>query len=262
MHVCVSRLVLLLSVLLSTFFVTAPARGDDSVTKTLIGNARSDAITVYWTALGCAGSVDGRVGVCHSVRLEPGQSASYTWLWGQTVKQVSASCMAWGLANEAKSARWFDSSCKVSDARPTTAASRYLILNKVNGQCLDPHGYDAASGTNVGLYRCDGGIDQVFLLVPNEYGTFKNGKSGVCLDVAGYDGASNADVGLYTCESQDDQQWTITSNFNGESVWTTIRNKKKDLCLEAEGDAKSGARVRITACDNSDRQKWILTPHP
>lgn len=255
MYIRVSRLVPLIGVFLTPFFTPSPARADDSVVTSLIGNARSDTITVYWGAMECTGVVDGRGKVCSSARIGPGQTASYTWLGGQTSKSVTASCQSVGASAMAEN--WYDDTCTRQDSRPA-ATSRYLIINKVNGLCLDPHGFDATSGTGVGLYRCDGGLDQVFRLASGAYGSFKNDKSGVCLDVAGYDGASNANVGLYTCETQDDQKW----GFYGQSTWSDIKNKKQSLCLEAEGDAKSGARVRLFACDSSDRQKWNLAQVP
>lgn len=145
----------------------------------------------------------------------------------------------------------------------------YLLVNKASGLCLDPAGYAGGSGANVGMYRCDGGLDQVLQMTKRtngDYGRLLTAKGNACLDVSGYDGAAGANVGLYTCEDQDDQAWNIAeadgkrwrSAETGAAGWVQVKNLKQGTCLASEGNAESGANVRVEVCvAGKATQAWV-----
>lgn len=143
-----------------------------------------------------------------------------------------------------------------SQTATVSSTPQYLLVNMVQGLCLDPAGYDGQSGQKVGLYRCDGGLDQAFSV--DTSGKLLNAKSGLCLDVKGYDGAAGVTIKLYACDGYADQTWTIQV-IGG---WTNVVNKAKGLCLTAQGDAKSLDGTVLAACDGTMHQAWSLVLYP
>ncbi|MFI5731773.1 family 16 glycosylhydrolase [Kribbella sp. NPDC051587] len=114
------------------------------------------------------------------------------------------------------------------------------------GKCLDVAGANAADGTTVQLYDCNGTAAQTWSR-PGD-GTIR--ALGKCLDVANAGTADGTRVQIATCNGNTAQQWTA--------------NAAKDLvnrgkCLDVTGNNSANATpTQIWTCGGGANQKWTL----
>ncbi|MFF1822062.1 family 16 glycosylhydrolase [Kribbella sp. NPDC058245] len=114
------------------------------------------------------------------------------------------------------------------------------------GKCLDVAGANAADGTAVQLYDCNGTAAQTWSR-PGD-GTIR--ALGKCLDVANAGTADGTKVQIATCNGNTAQQWTA--------------NAAKDLvnrgkCLDVTGNNSANATpTQIWTCSGGANQKWTL----
>lgn len=124
----------------------------------------------------------------------------------------------------------------------------FMIRNKQSGLCLDIASKDGSG--EVGVYACDGGVDQHFYIrnrgEVKATGKLQNQKSGQCLDVEGSYGIGN--VLAYKCEDRADQVFTLYEN--GELV-----NKASNQCVDISGYEGTG-NVGIYPCEAISDQQW------
>lgn len=163
----------------------------------------------------------------------------------------------------------------------TTPNRSLILVHRATGKCLDPSMFDGAANRPLGLYECDGGLDQVFRYT-RPAGELVNGASGNCLDVSGintYKTVGNT-VALYACDDGTDQKWSFTQQFHLDQDlqsslplpstvldaprWTAIRSGHKDTtdgaCL---GVNSSQTAVQLVTCDPNDQyQLWAPVPLP
>lgn len=245
-----------------------PAAADDSVKTTKVWNNTGSTITVYWVAAGCAGTGGGGkvMFVCKTTTLAHGESASYTWAWGQTTKQVTASCAATdelGLYKswDADSEYTFVSRCSLSAGAPPAAAPPpaapppapiyFKLINKADGLCLDVDGNDGAKDRTIGLWRCEDQLDQTFYL-DGKY--IRNAKSKLVIDVVGPGNAGDKLI-LWDADGVADQHWTLGDNWQ----WRALKNGKNGLCLEAT----RSAQAQLATCNaSSAKQMFMVVEYP
>ena len=173
----------------------------------------------------------------------------------------------------------------------------FMIKNQKSGLCLDISGSDGSGA--VGIYDCDGGIDQHFYLRNRgeivDSGKLQNQKSGECLDVSGYDGLGN--VQSWKCEDRADQVFTLYENgelvneasgqcvdivsYDGhgnigmyscqamkdqqwkQDLWSgdyfSLVSKKSDHCLDVSGYDGKG-EIHTYRCEDLPDQRWKFIP--
>lgn len=103
--------------------------------------------------------------------------------------------------------------CTGEDNQLWELTDKMTLLHYPDKLCLDPAGYDASKGVNVGLYSCDQGSepggDQTWNIdsVDDSKFRFINQKSNLCLDVASITGDAGANVLIGDCKNTLNQQW-------------------------------------------------------
>ncbi|MEV0383287.1 lectin [Nonomuraea sp. NPDC050643] len=129
---------------------------------------------------------------------------------------------------------------------PPTGGSGGQITG-YGGKCVDVAGANAANGTAVQLYDCNGTTAQSWAW--NGDGSVR--ALGKCMDVAGGSTANGAQVQLYDCNGSGAQQWTYNSG-TGQIV-----NPQANKCLDATGvSSANGTRLQIWDCSGGANQRW------
>jgi beta-glucanase (GH16 family) len=116
------------------------------------------------------------------------------------------------------------------------------------GKCLDVAGANAADGTTVQLYGCNGTNAQQWTR-PGD-GTIR--ALGKCLDVANAGVADGTRVQLATCNGNAAQQWTYTSGHD-------LVNPQANKCLDVTGNNSADSTpTQIWTCSGGANQKWTV----
>ncbi|MGI5243774.1 glycoside hydrolase family protein [Dactylosporangium sp. CA-139066] len=121
-------------------------------------------------------------------------------------------------------------------------------ITGIAGKCVDVAGANAANGTAVQLYTCNGTAAQRWSVGAADGSVRALGK---CLDVTGGSAADGAKVQLYDCNGTGAQRWTAGG---GQLV-----NAGSGKCLDASGNSSAdGTRLQIWACHGGANQRWTL----
>lgn len=119
---------------------------------------------------------------------------------------------------------------------------------KALGKCMDVAGANAADGTPVQLYDCNGSTAQKWSR-PGD-GTIR--ALGKCLDIAGGGTADGTKLQIANCSGNPAQQWTYTGARD-------LVNPQSNKCLDVpSANAANGNRLQIWTCNGSAAQKWTL----
>jgi hypothetical protein len=117
------------------------------------------------------------------------------------------------------------------------------------GKCLDvpqPTSTQAPKGTQVQIYACNGGVNQLWTHTSANQLTVYGGAD--CLDVANQSTANSAVVDIWPCNSGTNQQWTVNSNG-------TITGVGSGKCLDVnEADTANGSLTDIFTCNGQSNQ--------
>ncbi|WP_432940047.1 ricin-type beta-trefoil lectin domain protein [Kribbella sp. CA-253562] len=114
------------------------------------------------------------------------------------------------------------------------------------GKCLDVAGANAADGTTVQLYDCNGTDAQKWTR-PGD-GTIR--ALGKCLDVANAGTADGTRVQIATCNGNAAQQWTYSGARD-------LVNPRANKCLDVTGNNSANATpTQIWTCTGGANQKW------
>lgn len=119
-------------------------------------------------------------------------------------------------------------------------------ITGLGGKCVDVAGGNAANGTAVQLYDCNGSTAQQWNVSGSSIQAL-----GKCLDIAGANSANGTPVQLYDCNGTAAQSWTRPGDG-------TIRALGK--CLDATNNSSAnGNRLQIWDCAGSANQKWTVS---
>jgi len=137
-----------------------------------------------------------------------------------------------------------------SVASPVEAASLSAgpgpITSGIAGKCADDFGDNAANGTAVDLYDCNGGAAQQWTL-PGDGTVRINGK---CMDVTGRGTANGTLVELWDCNGGSNQTWTPQADG-------TLKSAQSGRCLDDPGySTANGTQLVIWDCTGGTNQKW------
>ena len=122
-----------------------------------------------------------------------------------------------------------------------------IIRGTASNRCLDVVGAATGNGTQVVIWDCNGGRNQVWTATAGKalvvYGT-------KCLDVNGASPSPGAKVQIWDCNGGANQQWNVGSNGTVTSVQT-------GLCLDANGGGTAnGTTVTVWTCNGGGNQQW------
>jgi hypothetical protein len=120
------------------------------------------------------------------------------------------------------------------------------------GKCLDVPNSSTTAGTQVQIWDCTGGSNQMFTRTSSDQLTVYSGGSRMCLDANGRGTSPGTKVIVYSCNGQDNQQWNVQSNG-------TVTSALSGLCLDVTGaGTASGTLVELWTCNGGGNQQWSL----
>jgi hypothetical protein len=118
------------------------------------------------------------------------------------------------------------------------------------GKCLDVNGVSTTPGTQLQIWDCHGGSNQLWTRTVSGELTVYSGANLRCMDASGQGTANGTQVIIWNCNGQSNQQWRF--NANG-----TITGVHSGLCMEAPGTA-NGTKLRLWACTGAANQQWTI----
>ena len=119
-------------------------------------------------------------------------------------------------------------------------------------KCLDVPNSSTTAGTQVQIYTCNDGSNQVWTQSSPNQLTVYSGSSTMCLDATGAKTTAGTKVEIWTCNGGTNQMWTLNSNG-------TITGVQSGLCLDVTGASTANdARVELWTCNGGSNQQWTL----
>ncbi|MEV4313680.1 ricin-type beta-trefoil lectin domain protein [Actinocrispum sp. NPDC049592] len=121
------------------------------------------------------------------------------------------------------------------------------IVGAGSGRCVDVPGATQTNGTQVALWDCNGGSNQLWTSnSDNEIRVY----DASCLDAYGQGTSPGTRVVIWTCNGGANQKWTFTANG-------TIVGVQSGLCLDATGGGTgNGTLIQLATCTGANNQKW------
>jgi hypothetical protein len=143
--------------------------------------------------------------------------------------------------------------------RPAKSATTwYKIRNNRSGLLLAVSGVSLADGADVVQSRSDGGVDQLWAVLPNGDGTVRivNRNSGKVLAVADQSSADGADVQQYQDNGTADHDWTLR-HAGGDHVKIVNSNSRKVLAVTGRSTT-DGAQITQWDDNGAPDHLWTL----
>jgi endo-1,4-beta-xylanase len=120
------------------------------------------------------------------------------------------------------------------------------------GRCLDVPGQSTAAGTQLQIWDCSNGANQVWTRTSSNQLTVYSGGSLMCLDASGNGTTAGTKVVIWSCGSGSNEQWQVNSNG-------TVTGVQSGLCLDVTGAATAnGTLVELWTCNGGSNQQWSL----
>jgi hypothetical protein len=120
------------------------------------------------------------------------------------------------------------------------------------GKCLDVPNSSTTGGTQLQIWDCGSGANQVFTHTSTNQLTVYGGSSQMCLDANGQGTTNGTKVIIWTCNGQSNQQWNVNSNG-------TVTSGLSGLCLDVTGaSTANGALAELWTCNGGSNQQWTL----
>jgi O-glycosyl hydrolase len=121
------------------------------------------------------------------------------------------------------------------------------IVGTGSGRCVDVPSASQTNGTQVALWDCNGGTNQLW--TSNSDGEVRV-YDGSCLDAYGQGTGTGTKVVIWTCNGGANQKWTF--NTNG-----TVTGVQSGLCLDATGGGTGNSTlIQLATCTGASNQKW------
>ncbi|MFF3068436.1 endo-1,4-beta-xylanase [Kitasatospora sp. NPDC057904] len=120
------------------------------------------------------------------------------------------------------------------------------------GKCLDVPNSSTAAGTQVQIYSCWGGTNQIWTHTSADQLSVYGGAGRMCLDASAQGTGSGTKVVVWPCNGQANQQWHV--NTDG-----TVTGVQSGLCLDLPGASTAdGTLVQLWSCSGRSNQQWTL----
>jgi alpha-galactosidase len=117
-------------------------------------------------------------------------------------------------------------------------------------KCLDVPGSSQTDGTQMDIWTCSGGSNQIWTYASSHQLTVYGGAK--CLDAFNNQTTAGTKVEIWTCNGGANQQWQLNSNG-------TITGTQSGLCLDVTGaSTANGALVELWTCNGGSNQQWTL----
>ncbi|GAA2153784.1 MULTISPECIES: RICIN domain-containing protein [Glycomyces] len=144
----------------------------------------------------------------------------------------------------------------MADAGPRdggTGATTGALHSVSANRCLDVPNSATATGTQVQIWDCHGGANQLWTYTAAKELTVYADGNKRCLDASGGGTANGTPAIIWTCHGGANQQW----NRNADG---SITNAASGLCLDVSGQGTAnGTKVHLWSCTGASNQKWTLS---
>ncbi|MBO1416325.1 endo-1,4-beta-xylanase [Streptomyces sp. FH025] len=121
-----------------------------------------------------------------------------------------------------------------------------------SGKCLDVPNASTTAGTQVQIYSCWGGTNQIWTRGAGDQLSVYDGGGRLCLDASGQGTGPGTKVVVWPCNGQANQQWHL--NADG-----TVSGVQSGLCLDVSGaSGADGALAQLWTCGGRSSQQWTL----
>ena len=119
-------------------------------------------------------------------------------------------------------------------------------------RCLDVPGLSTTAGTQLDIWDCNGGSNQLWTYTSSHQLTVYSGSSQMCLDAYDNQTTPGTKVDTWPCNGQANQQWNLNSNG-------TITGVQSGLCLDVTGaGTANGTLVELWTCNGGSNQHWTV----
>lgn len=126
------------------------------------------------------------------------------------------------------------------------------VLGLGAAKCLDVNGTTTTPGTQLQIWACNGGSNQIWTHTPSGRLTVYSGSDTRCMAALNNQTTSGTPVVISQCTGTTGQQWQV--NPNG-----TITAVQSGLCLDIAGPGTAnGTRVQLWTCNGQANQQWTL----
>ena len=119
-------------------------------------------------------------------------------------------------------------------------------------KCLDVPNGSTTAGTQLDIWTCNGGSNQIWTRTSSGQLTVYSGSTQMCLDAYNNQTTAGTKVETWPCTGGANQQWNV--NANG-----TITGVQSGLCLDVTGaSTANGALAELWTCNGQSNQQWSL----
>lgn len=137
-------------------------------------------------------------------------------------------------------------------AIPAAADSSGEVHAVGAGKCLDVPGLSTTPGTQLDIWTCNGGSNQIWTQTSSGQLTVYSGSSQMCLGAFNDQATAGTKVEILSCSGDAGEQWNVNSNG-------TITGGQSGLCLDVTGaSTTNGALVELWTCNGGTNQQWTL----
>ncbi|HEY3870462.1 MAG TPA: ricin-type beta-trefoil lectin domain protein [Actinocrinis sp.] len=142
---------------------------------------------------------------------------------------------------------------RVSGGTNTTVYPTGMVNAIGSAKCLDVNDFSTTPGTQLEIWDCNGGSNQVFTQTASGQLTVYTGSSTqMCLDAYNNQTTAGTKVEIWPCNGQANQQWTLNSDG-------TVTGVQSGLCLDVTGaNTSDGSPVELWTCNEGSNQQWTL----
>ena len=120
------------------------------------------------------------------------------------------------------------------------------------GKCLDVNDSSTTQGTQLQIWDCNGGSNQVFTRTSSNQLTVTMSGTTLCLDANNRGTTAGTKVITWACNGQSNQQWSVNSNG-------AITGVQSGLCLDVAGSGTAnGTLVELWTCNGQSNQQWTV----
>ncbi|MGW1884930.1 ricin-type beta-trefoil lectin domain protein [Streptomyces sp. NPDC001970] len=215
------------------------------------GQAFADAFHTFavdWTPDSITWSVDGNV----YQRRTPADLGGRQWVFNKPFFLILNLAVGGYWPGDPDGSTVFPQQLVVDYVRVTTSdggGGTSGTLRGLAGKCLDVAGANAANGTPVQLYGCNGTAAQRWTVGTD--GTVR--ALGKCLDAAAAGTADGTRVQLWDCNGTGAQRWAYNASTND------VVNLAANKCLDVlDNNPADGTPTQIWTCTGAGNQKWSL----
>ncbi|WP_255956028.1 ricin-type beta-trefoil lectin domain protein [Streptomyces odontomachi] len=121
------------------------------------------------------------------------------------------------------------------------------------GKCLDVPDSTTTAGTQLQIWNCGGGSNQLFTRTSGGQLTVYDGSARMCLDADDNGTSPGTKAIVWSCNDQSNQQWVFHSDG-------TVTSAVSGLCLDVTGSSTAnGALVELWTCNGGSNQQWSLS---